>query len=85
MAFLSLGLTFCMLGNYARFFVCFFFFFKINFFKNSFSNTEGITVSKSLDPDQAQCFVRPDLGPKFLQRLSADNTSRQGVNKRVPA
>ena len=36
-----------------------------------FSNT--IRVSKSLDPDQAQYFVRPDLGPNFLQGLSADN------------
>ena len=28
---------------------------------------------KSLDPDQAQHFVGPDLGPNCLQRLSADN------------
>ena len=26
----------------------------------------SITFSKSFDPDQAQCYVRPDLGPKFL-------------------
>ena len=32
-------------------------------------------VSKSLDPDQAQHFVGPDLGPNCLQRLSADNKS----------
>ena len=31
----------------------------------------------SLDPDQARHIVRPDLGPICLQRLSADNTSRQ--------
>ena len=31
----------------------------------------------SLDPDQAQLFVGPDLGPDLLQRLSADETSRQ--------
>ena len=36
-------------------------------------------MSNTLDPDQAQCFVRPDLGPTCLQRLSADNTSRQRV------
>ena len=30
-----------------------------------------------MDPDQARCFVGPDLGPNCLQRLSADNTSRQ--------
>ena len=27
-------------------------------------------VSNSLDPDQAQRFVRPDLGSNCLQRLS---------------
>ena len=34
-----------------------------------------IQVSNSLDPDQARHFVRPDLGPNCLQRLSADNKS----------
>ena len=33
-------------------------------------------MSNSLDPDQAQCFVGPDLGPNCLQRLSADDKSR---------
>ena len=56
-----------------------------------FFNT--IRVSNSLDPDQAQHFVRPDLGPNCLQglsvwldlgsnclqRLSADNKSGQKV------
>ena len=28
-------------------------------------------------------FVRPDLGPNCLQRLSADDTSRQRVNGTV--
>ena len=36
-------------------------------------------MSNSLDPDQAQYFVRPDLGATFLQRLSADDTSKQRV------
>ena len=49
-------------------------FFKINFLKNSFRNT--IRVSNSLDPDQAQHFVGPDLGQNCLQKLSADDTSR---------
>ena len=35
----------------------------------------------SLDPDQAQCFFEPDLGPNFLQMLSADDTRRQNVNR----
>ena len=34
-------------------------------------------MSNSLDPDQPRHFVRPDLDPSCLQRLSADNTSRQ--------
>ena len=34
-----------------------------------------ITVSNTLDPDQARHFVGPDLGPDCLQRLSADNKS----------
>ena len=29
-------------------------------------------MSNSLDPDQARLFVRPDLGPNCLQRLSKD-------------
>ena len=53
-------------------FCCLWISFKINFFsKKSCSNT--IRVSNSLDPDQARCFVGPDLGPKCLQRLSADD------------
>ena len=43
---------------------------KSTFFKNYFRNT--IRVSNSLDPDQARHFVGPDLGPKCLQKLSAD-------------
>ena len=47
-------------------------FFKTNFFlTNSFWNI--IKVSNSLDPDQAQPFVGPDLGPNCLQRLSEDD------------
>ena len=40
-----------------------------------FLNT--IRVSNSMDPDQAQRFVGPDLGPNCLQRLSADDKSRR--------
>ena len=42
---------------------------KSTFLKNSLMNT--IRTSNSLDPDQAGHFVRPDLGPNCLQRLSA--------------
>ena len=37
-------------------------------------------MSNSLDADQARHSVGPDLGPICLQRLSADDTSRQRVN-----
>ena len=47
---------------------------KLTFLKNSFKNT--IRMSNSLDPDQAQHFVGPDLGPNCLQKLSADDSSR---------
>ena len=31
-------------------------------------------MSNSLDPDQARQNVRPNLGPNYLQRLSAETT-----------
>ena len=34
-------------------------------------------MSNSLDPDQAQHFVEPDLGLNCLQRLSADDKSTE--------
>ena len=34
-------------------------------------------MSNSLDPDQAQSLVGPDLGPNCSQKISADDTSRQ--------
>ena len=36
-----------------------------------------LSVSNNLDLDQARRSVGPDLGPNCLQRLSADDTSRQ--------
>ena len=32
-------------------------------------------MSNGLDTDQDRCFVGADLGPNFLQRLSADDGS----------
>ena len=55
-----------------------FFFSKSPFSKNSFRN--AIRVANSLDQDQAQHLVGPDLGPNCLQKLSAEDTCRQGVN-----
>ena len=58
-------------GKFFPLFCCLLIFFqKQPFLKNSFR----IRVSNSLDPDQAQCFVGPDLAPNGLQRLSADDT-----------
>ena len=36
-------------------------------------------MSISLDPNQAQHFVQPDLGPNCLQMLSANNIGKQRV------
>ena len=36
-------------------------------------------MSNSLNLDQARHFVGPDLGPNYLQRLSADDTRRQSI------
>ena len=44
-------------------------FFKITFFKLN-----------SLDPDQAEHFGQPGLGPNCLQKLSVNDPSRQRVN-----
>ena len=38
-----------------------------------------IRVSNRLDPDQAQHFVGPDLGPIYFQRLSADDELSQEI------
>ena len=32
-----------------------------------------------MDPEQADIFVGPDLGPNCLKRLSADDTSRMSL------
>ena len=55
-------------------------FFKINFSKKSFRNT--FRVSNSLEPDQAGHSVGPDLVPNCLQRLSADDKSKQRVKSK---
>ena len=57
-----------LVGNFASFAD---FFSKTSFSKKHFSNT----ISVNLNPDQAQHFVGPNLGPNSLERLSADNTN----------
>ena len=45
----------------------------LTFFPNQKSFRNTISVSNSLDPDQAQQNAQPVLGPNSLQRLSADD------------
>ena len=68
--------TLCMIGNFDAFLECFLliFFFK----KNNLSEIPSECQSV-LDPDQAEPVVRTDLGPNFLQRISAEDTSRRRV------
>ena len=54
----------------------------LRFFSNStFTKNSSGTLSllNSMDPDQARHFVEPNLDPNYLQRLSADDSSRQRV------
>ena len=68
-------------------FFCFLFFFCIASAEFFFPQNHLIRkilpeipfVSNSLDPDQAPPNVGTELGPSCLQRLSADNTSRQNL------
>ena len=53
--------------------------FQNQLFETKISFRSTISVSNCLVPDQARRFVGPDLGTNCLQRLSADDTSRQIV------
>ena len=66
-----INLTLCMLGNFSCLCCHLLTFLKPTFSQNSLRNI--IRVSNGLDPDQDRCFVGPDLGPNYLQRLSADD------------
>ena len=46
-----------------------------------FFNT--IKAPNNLDLDHARHFVEPDLGPSYLQRLSADDKSRATVSRQI--
>ena len=70
-------LNLSLLGNFA----CCHLFLCVFFPKNYFRNT--IEVSNGFDPDQARCFVEPELGPNCLQKSTADDLSRQIVKKLV--
>ena len=53
------------------------FFLKLTFSNEINSETLLESVSNCLDPDQDRQNVGPDLGPKCLQRLSADDKSQR--------
>ena len=54
---------------------------KSTFSKNSFKNT--IRVSNGWDSDQDRHFVGPDLGPNYLQRLSANDKSHHAEKELI--
>ena len=62
-----------ILGNFS----CFFLLSADFVSKSTFLKTLSVipSVSNTLDPDQAGHFVRPDLGPNCVQRLSTDYPS----------
>ena len=60
-------------------------FYAVCVFFISKSTFDTIRVSNNLDPDQARHFVRPDLGPYCLQRLSTDDDCWQRLNLRYSA
>ena len=55
-------------------------FFQNHFFSSKTSFMYTVRLSNSLNLDQARRFVGPDLGSKYLQRYSANDTDRQRVN-----
>ena len=58
-------------------------------FKNIIKQTNNLDLDQTQQniwpnyPDQTQHLVGPDLGPNFLQRLSADDKSGSLLRKRV--
>ena len=73
--------TLCMLGN----FVCFLssdFFQKV--FKKVVRNTINVSnrLNINVSNSQAQHFVEPYIGPNCLQRLLADATGKELINKK---
>ena len=60
-------------------------FFKLTFTKNSLRNNirQSNYLSNSLDPDQDQSYVGPDLDLNNLQRLSVDDKNFPLVRKKL--
>ena len=73
----DIAVTLCMLGSFSKYILFAVFFLQNECFKKILSEILPIDlVLKSLDSDQAQQFVGPDLGANCLQRLSAVGTGR---------
>ena len=73
-------LTLSMLGRIAYFMSSAAFFWKLFVQKNIHRNT--IRVTNSLDPDQAQHIVGPDLGPKFQTVCKGHQQTTQAGKER---
>ena len=71
----------CILISFWIFEYCFYYSFIIYYCAIFYSLDAGffktIQMSNSLDPDQARYYVGPDLGPNWLQRLSADIAGKE--------
>ena len=65
-----MSLTLCKLNIFETFVIICWLLIKINFFQNSYMNTIG--VSNGLYLDQNRRSVGTELGPNYLQMLSAD-------------
>ena len=68
-----------LLGNFACFLLSADFFSKLTSFRNNYQSVKqfGSRSERQTVWIQIRHFVGPDLGPNCLQRLSADDTSRQ--------
>ena len=71
-----------MLGNFSFFLLSPADFFKINFFIKFIQKTSS--ECHGLDPDKDQPSVGPDLGPKCLQRLSAEQGKSSMCSHQLP-
>ena len=73
-------LTLCLLGSFSCFFYVCRFFSNSTFLKNSFRSYHQLVKQLTVWIKIRLTYVRPDLGPNCLQRLSADDTWMQRVN-----
>ena len=70
-----------MLGNFLCFCCCLLTFLKFTFSNNSFRN--AVRVLNGLDPDQNQCSVAPDLGPKLFVKVISRQQELSAARKNL--